>query len=98
MVCMVVAEEDGIAMAKPFFGILVNLQLDFLILVVVVQRQAAVNKDSGIGCHKFHAVPTNLVGSTMDDELEVVWIICHFFRNYSKLNFISIDFGHATGS
>lgn len=78
MVCMVVTEEDGIAMVKPFFGILVNLHLDFRVLLIVIQGQAAVDKDSGIGTDKLHAVPTDLVGTSVDDALEVVWIICHF--------------------
>ena len=78
MVAVIVAEEDGVAVIEPFSCILTNLLLSFRDLLVIIQWQAAVDKDYCIGTDKFHAVPTDLVGTTVDDELEVVWIICHF--------------------
>ena len=77
MVAVIVAEENSVAVTEPFSCVLTNLLLSLKGLVVIIQWQSAVDKDSGIGCHKLHAVPTDLVGTSVDDKLEVVLITCH---------------------
>ena len=82
MVAVIVAKENGIAVIEPFSSVFANLLLSFRGLVVIIQWQSAVDKDSGIGCHKLHAVPTDLVGATVDDEVYIVFGVIHCSSKY----------------
>jgi hypothetical protein len=74
---MIVAEENGIAIKSPFLCVFKDFLLGIFGLFLKIQGQTAVNEDSGILRSKFHAVPTDLVGATVNNELYIVLITFH---------------------
>ena len=69
MVCMIVAEEDGIAIKRPFLCVFKDSLLGLFGLFLKIQGQPTVNQNPCVFSSKLHAVPTNLVGTSVDDKI-----------------------------